>query len=115
MSKTILRMAFPGEISESIDSLGDIEDVRLSKPLPFDSHSEALNAPFNAGDLLLAAEVVTAIFASGTAMLTFFEQLKTLLKNSEATVKVTTTDGMKTIEVSADTNLDEIQKVISSV
>lgn len=114
MARSIVRLTIPKEIVEQIGLL-EVDGVQLSEPQPFDSYAEGLNAPMNPGDLILAAQVVTAIFTTGSAALVFIEKLQALLRRNDATIQITSSDGKRSVIVKTETNLDDMKVFLERV
>jgi hypothetical protein len=74
-----------------------------SKPMPVDSISDALDAPFGLDELKQVCETVTLIAGAGVSVVGFFAAVKNLLARSESdsgaepTVEVKHTKGQRKI------------------
>ena len=114
MSNPTFRFIGDPEAVEALQKLAGEEKVSLSEPQPFDSTSEPLNAPLTGGEIQQAALVVSAVFASASAALLFFDRLIDLVRKIKHPIEVRKPGGGRAV-VRPDTNLAKLKEAFPDV
>lgn len=85
-------------------------DGKASVPAPASSTANPLNAPVSGGDIQAYAEMITAVFAAGSAGLIFLEKLLKLARDTKSRIRITDAKTNKSAEIDERTKEEDIRK-----
>lgn len=89
------------------------EGVELGEPVPVDSELDALDSPIGIEEIKTVAECVTVVAASGTAVVTFIDQLVRLVKRLGKPTEVSTENG-DMVEITPESTTEDVVEALSS-
>lgn len=115
MSPLAFRVVASSEVIASMQQLAQRQQVALSQPQPFDSTSEPLNAPISGGEIMQAAQMITMIFAAGSAALTFFGELIDLVRKTKQPLELRRPADNRSIVIRPDTDLASVREQFPDV
>lgn len=115
MSAPAFRFIAVPEAIAAIQELAAGPEIKLSKPQPLDSTSEPLNAPISGDYVMHAAQVISIIFTSGTAALTFLDKLSDLVRKNKQPVLVRRSADDRSVMVTPETTPAAIKDTFSDV
>jgi hypothetical protein len=94
----------------AMEKLAASEGVTVSAAQPLDSTSEPLNAPISAGDIIQAAHVLSAIFTTSSAALSFLDKLLKFVRESKRPVEIRRPGDRQPLLVRPDTDRKAIEE-----
>lgn len=110
MSPLAFRVVASPEVVALMQQLAQGEQVSLSQPQPFDSTSEPLNAPISGGEVMQVVQMVTAIFAAGSAALAFFDKLIELVRKTRQPIELRRPVDNRSIVIRPDTDMATVRE-----
>jgi hypothetical protein len=115
MSQVALRFVGAPEAVIGIEQLAGVEGVTLSSRQPIDRTSEPLNAPITGGDIIQAAQMVSAIFASSSAAVVFLDKLLDFVRKIKQPIEIRRPSDRRSLLVTPDTDRSAIERFCSRV
>jgi hypothetical protein len=111
MDQIAVHFSSSEQVCESIAQLASANGVHTSKIQPAGSIAEALNAPITGAEIIVAAQVITAIFGAGAAAVEFLIKLRELLKDDQV-VAVQPDSKKKPLLITRKTSDIDITRVL---
>jgi hypothetical protein len=108
MAEETLRISAPISIVPEVLQLARMEGATVSDPQPASSTADPLNAPITGGDIQAAAEVVTVVFAAGSAAVKFLGSVLDLAKKHKARIKVASHRKKKGVTLKDEKDIKEL-------
>lgn len=104
MDQIALRLSMPVAVTVDVLRLAKEAGASVSEPQPATSTSDPLNAPISGGDIQAAAEVITAVFAVGTAAAKFLKAVIELSQRRKATITASNAKTRRTVTLDNDSD-----------
>ena len=115
MEKIAVRMIVPAGLTDELESLAKEHNIACSAPQPADSNVEPLNAPITGSEVIIVAQVITALISAAGAGVVFFSKLTELLSKKKEKIRVIVKNTGEDVIITGETDAETIKKIIGHV
>jgi hypothetical protein len=114
MSETFVSLVGAEDLINEIERL-QIEGTEIGRSRSADALVDATDAPLGPEEIKQLLQIITVAFSTGTAALTFFAKLRSMLQNKAATATVQVNDGLSGRAISVIDGATDVQELVQKI